>query len=123
MLKQALIDATEDVKDQCDESLLRVNRLVKEVLKENPDINFENSNFDENEKKRQSLLEKQMEYSKKMSEINDMNEKCAYCLEELDNNKNNNSLKTCEILNENQTCNKEKPNEEQKQNVLVMTIK
>ena len=84
--------------------------------------------FDKNEKKRQSLLEKQMEYSKKMSEIKDMNEKCAYCLEELDlekldNNKNINSLKTCEILNENKTCNKEKTNEEQKQNVLVMTIK
>lgn len=95
---------------------------IKKLKKENPEIDFENSNFDENEKKRQSLLEKQMEYSKKILEIKDMNEKCAYCLEELDN-KNINSLKTCEILNENQTCNKEKPNEEQKQNVLVMTIK
>jgi hypothetical protein len=96
---------------------------IKKLKKENPEIDFENSNFDENEKKRQSLLEKQMEYSKKMSEINDMNAKCAYCLEKLDNNKNINSLKTCEILNENQTCNKEKPNEKPKQNILVMTIK
>ena len=38
MLRQALVDASEDVKDQCDESLLRVNRLVIEVLKNNPDV-------------------------------------------------------------------------------------
>ena len=66
---------------------------------------------------------KQIEYSKKISEINDINKKCAYCLEEIDNNENINSLKTCEILNENKTCNKEKPNEKPKQNILVMTIK
>lgn len=100
-----------------------IKQKMKRLKKENPEIDFENSNYDENEKKRQNLLKKQMEYSKKKSDINDMNEKCAYCLEKLDNNENINSLETCEILNENQTCNKEKPNEEQKQNVLVMTIK
>ena len=40
MLRQALVDASEDVKDQCDESLLRVNRLVIEVLKNNPDVDL-----------------------------------------------------------------------------------
>ena len=40
MLRQALVDASEDVKDQCDESLLRVNRLVIEVLKNNPGVDL-----------------------------------------------------------------------------------
>ena len=40
MLRQALIDASEDVKDQCDESLLRVNKLVIDVLKENPEVDL-----------------------------------------------------------------------------------
>lgn len=40
MLRQALVDASEDVKDQCDESLLRVNRLVIDVLKNNPDVDL-----------------------------------------------------------------------------------
>ena len=92
----------------------KINRLKKE----NPEIDFENSNYDDNEKKRLKLLKKQMEYTKKISEINDMNKKCAYCLEELDNNENTNSLGTCEILNDKNICKKEKPKEKQK----ILTI-
>ena len=40
MLSQALIDATQDVEDQCDESLLHVNRLVAETLEKNPDADL-----------------------------------------------------------------------------------
>ena len=40
MLNQALIDATKDVEDQCDESLLHVNRLVVEALEENPNTDL-----------------------------------------------------------------------------------
>lgn len=96
---------------------------IKKLKKENPEIDFENSNYYENENKRQELLKQQMENSKKISEINDMNKKCAYYLKKLDNNKNINPLKTCEILDENKTGNKEEPNEKPKQNKLVITIK
>lgn len=95
-----------------------VKHKIKKLKKENPEIDFENSNFDENEKKRQNLLKKQMEYSKKISEINDTNKKCAYCLEELDNNENINSLRTCHILSEKNICKKE--NTKEKQKVLTL---
>lgn len=124
MLDQELINSIIISLGASSASLIGARSIIKHKMnrlkKENPEIDFENSNYDENEKKRQNLLKKQMEYSKKKSDINDMNEKCAYCLEELDNNKNINSLKTCEILNENQTCNKEKPKEKEK--ILIMTI-
>jgi len=103
-------------------SLLGTRSVIKHKMnklkKENPEIDFENSNYDENEKKRMNLLKKQMEYSKKITEINDMSKKCAYCLEELDNNENTSSLKTCQILNENNICKKEKPKDKQK----IMTL-
>ena len=103
-------------------SLLGTRSVIKHKMnklkKENPEIDFENSNYDENEKKRMNLLKKQMEYSKKISDIKDMKKKCAYCLEELDNNENISSLKACEILNDKNICKKEKPKEKQK----VITI-
>lgn len=95
-----------------------VKHKINKLKKENPEIDFENSNFDENEKKRLNLLKKQMEYSKKISEIKDMNKKCVYCLEELDSNENISSLKACEILNDKNICKKEKPKEKQK----ILTI-
>ena len=40
MLNQALVDATKDVENQCDESLLHVNRLVADAIKKDPNIDL-----------------------------------------------------------------------------------
>jgi len=124
MLDQELINSIIISLGASSASLIGARSIIKHKInilkKENPEIDFENSNYDENEKKRQSLLKKQMEYSKKISEINDINKKCAYCLEEIDNNENINSLKACEILNDKNICKKEKP--KQKEKILIMTI-
>jgi len=122
ILDQELINSILITLGAASTSLIGTHNIVKHKMnrlkKENPEIDFENSNFDENEKKRINLLKKQMEYSRKISEIKDMNKKCVYCLEELDNNENTNSLRTCEILNDKNICKKEKPKEKQK----ILTI-
>ena len=41
LLSESLVDAVDDVEDQCDEALLRVNRMVKEAILNNPNANLE----------------------------------------------------------------------------------
>ena len=94
---------------------------INKLKKSNPEIDFENGNVDINQKKIQNLLQKQMENSKKITDINEMTKKCSYCYEELIKNENTNSLDTCEILNEKSLCDKE-IKEKAKEKILVMTI-
>ncbi len=106
-------------------SLLGTNNFFKKKIKKlkelNPSINFENGNIDENQKKIQILLQKQMENSKKITDIKEMTKKCKQCYEELINDENINSLHKCQILNEKILCNKEEK-KPQKEKILVMTI-
>lgn len=99
-------------------------RKIKKLKMENPEIDFENSNYDENEKKRQKLLIKQMENSKKISDLKELNKRCEYCYENLINNENADSLKACEILNNKKICKRETPEETSKgkQKIYAMTI-
>lgn len=101
-----------------------IENKKKKMRQENPEIDFENSNYDEIEKKRIKMFKEQYENDQKIIYINNMNKKCEYCVNEIANSGNIDSLRTCEILNEKRKCEKEVPKETSKgkQKIYTMTI-
>lgn len=109
-------------------STLGTHRTIKKKMnrieKEHPEIDFKNSDYDKIEAKRHKLFTAQYENDQKIRYINNMNKKCEYCVNEIVNSGNIDSLKTCEILNEKRKCEKEVPKETSKgkQKIYTMTI-
>lgn len=89
----------------------------EKIEKRNPLINFEKISIDDNQKKIQNLLGKQIENSKKLEDIKKTNKKCGQCFEELTDEE----LIECELINPEKNCNKEKE-EKTKEKILVMTL-
>ena len=101
-----------------------IEHKKEKIKQEHPDIDFENSNYDEIEKRRCKLFAAQYENDQKIICIDDMNKKCEYCVNEIINSGNTEVLKTCTILNEKKECKKEVPKEtsKEKQKIYTMTI-
>ena len=96
-------------------------KKIKKLKESNPTINFENGNVDENQKKIQLLLQKQMENSKKITDIRETIEENICRYEELINDENTNLDEIRNLLSQNSLKNK-KAKEKQKEKILVMTI-
>ena len=90
---------------------------IKKLKKDNPTIDFENSNIDENLKKIKNLLQKQEKTKEKINRINEMTNQCEKCYQGLLQG-NIEKINTCGIIKNNEKC-----KEKTLQKKLINTLK